>query len=76
MHKSSSTVIELLTCYNLTEQYQDEEDPRNVQVPENEGKHATEGLEPESNVYVKTLRVCKLNIGMIENPKFMNIGHY
>jgi hypothetical protein len=31
-------VHELLECYNVAKEEQDEEDPRNVQVPETEGE--------------------------------------
>jgi hypothetical protein len=42
------TVHELLECYNVAKEEHDEEDPRNVQVPETEGEQAVEGPELES----------------------------
>jgi hypothetical protein len=72
----SATVHELLECYKVTEEYQEEKDPRNVQVPETKGEHDIVGIELESNTYAKPLRVCKLNIDMKEKPKFGNIGDY
>jgi hypothetical protein len=75
-HRESVTVHELLECYNVTEEDQEEEDPRNVQVPETEGEHTVVGPELESDAYVKPLRVHKVNIGTKEKPKFMNIGDY
>jgi hypothetical protein len=74
--EASATVREMLACYNIIEADQDEEDPRNVQVPETEGERAVEGPELKTDVYVKPLRVCKVNIGMTKNPKFVNIGDY
>ena len=37
------TVHELLECYNVTKEDQEEEDPRNVQVLETEGERAIKG---------------------------------
>jgi hypothetical protein len=76
VHRESVTVHELLECYNVTEEDQEEEDPRNVQVPETEGESDVVGPTLESDAYVKPLRVCKVNIGMKEKPKFANIGDY
>jgi hypothetical protein len=76
VHRESVTIHKLLECYNVTEEDQEEEDPRNVQVPKTQGDHAVEGLELESDAYAKPLRVCKVNIGMEEKPKFENIGDY
>jgi hypothetical protein len=70
------TVHELLECNNVTEEYQEEEDPRNVKVLDTEGEHTIVGLELKFDAYVKPLRVEKVNIGMKEKPKFMNIGDY
>jgi hypothetical protein len=47
-----------------------------VQVPETEGERIVVGPELESDAYVNPLRVPKVNIGMKEKPKFMNIGDY
>jgi hypothetical protein len=54
----------------------DEEDPRNMQVPETEGEQAVEGLELESAAYRQTIKTRKVNIGMRENLKFTQIGDY
>jgi hypothetical protein len=42
-HRASMTIHELLECYNVSKEEQDEEDPRNIQVPETEGEHIVEG---------------------------------
>jgi hypothetical protein len=76
VHRTSMTVHELLECYNVAQEDQDEEDPRNIQIPETEGKRAVEGPELESVVYAQPLRMCKVNIGTKENPKFVQIGDY
>jgi hypothetical protein len=38
-HKAKMTVQKLLECYNVTEEEYEEEDPRNVQVPERQKEH-------------------------------------
>jgi hypothetical protein len=49
-----------LHCYNVVEEDQEEdEDPRNVKIPETEGEHAVEGPQLESVVYAKPLRMHK-----------------
>jgi hypothetical protein len=55
-HRASMIVHELLECYNVAKEEQDEEDPRNIQVPETEGERAVEGPELESVVYAQPLK--------------------
>lgn len=50
-HRAAMIVHELLECYNVSKEEHDEEDPRNVQVPETEGERTVEGLELESATY-------------------------
>jgi hypothetical protein len=38
-HRDSMTIHELLECHNVAKEEQDEEDPRNIKVPETEGEH-------------------------------------
>jgi hypothetical protein len=45
-------------------------------VPETEGERVVEGTELKIDVHVKPLKVCMVNIGKTENPKFVNIGDY
>jgi hypothetical protein len=69
-------VLELLECYNVAQEDHDKEDIINIQIPKIEGKRVVEGLELKSSTYEKPLRTRKVNIGTIENPKFVNIGYY
>jgi hypothetical protein len=62
-HRSSMIVHEYLECYNVTREEQDEEDPRNIQVPKTEGEHIVEGSELEYVVYAQPLKTRKVNIG-------------
>jgi hypothetical protein len=43
--KYSVTVQEVLECYNVVGEDQEDEDPRNLQIPETEGEHTVEGPE-------------------------------
>jgi hypothetical protein len=49
----TATVEEVLHYYNVVEEDQEDEDPRNLQIPETEGEHAVEGPQLESMVYAK-----------------------
>jgi hypothetical protein len=51
VHKANMIFHELLECYNVAKEEQDEEYPRNVQVPETGGERAVEGPEIESTTY-------------------------
>jgi hypothetical protein len=68
VHRSSVIVREVLECYNVVGEDQEDEDPRNLQIPETEGERAVEGPKLESVVYAKPLRMCKVNIGTKISP--------
>ena len=63
-HRYSMTVHELLECYNVAKEEQDEEDPRNIKVPETKGEHVVEGPELESVAYAQPLNTLNLNVGV------------
>jgi len=65
-----------LNCYNVVEEYQYEEDPINVKIPEIEGVRIVEGPDLESTIHANPFKTCKVNIGIEDNPNFMNIGDY
>jgi hypothetical protein len=75
-HREVVIVHELLECYNVTEEDQEEKYPRNMQVPETAEEWVKEGPELESDAYANPLRLCKVNIDRNEKPKFMNISDY
>jgi hypothetical protein len=75
-HIASMIVHELLECYNVAKEEQDDEDPRNIQVLETEGERVVEGPELESFLYAQPLKTEKVNIGINENPRFLQIGDY
>jgi hypothetical protein len=53
VHRANINVHELLECYNVAKEEQDEEDPRNVQVPKIEGERVVEGPYLESTTYTQ-----------------------
>jgi hypothetical protein len=44
VHRASMNIHELLACYNVSREYLDDEDSRNVEVLEMEGEHAIEAM--------------------------------
>jgi hypothetical protein len=76
MHRSSMTILEVLECYIEVGEDQEDEHPRNLQIPEMEGEHAVDSPKFESVFYSKPLRTHKVNIGIEDKPKFVNIEDY
>jgi hypothetical protein len=54
----------------------DEDDPCNIQITYVEGERELEGPPLESEVFVASIKVKKVNIGTTENPKMASIGDY
>jgi hypothetical protein len=75
-HKAKMIVHKLLECYNVMKEEYEEEDPRNVQIPETEGARVVEGPELASVTYTQPIKMKKVNIGTTKNPKFAQIGDY
>ena len=63
-----------MNCYNLSRDQDD--DPTNINIPESEGTHVVERSGISSDQFLKPLKIKKVNIGSLENPKFANIGDY
>ena len=63
-----------MACYNLAGDLND--DPTNINIPEYEGTHEVEGSGISSDLFLKPLKMKKVNIGSSDNPKFTNIGYY
>jgi hypothetical protein len=75
-HRASVKVHQILECYNFSKEDQDEEDLRNIEIPETKGERVVEGPDIGSIAYSQPLRMHKVNIGTKENPKFAHIGDY
>ena len=54
----------------------DDDDPLDVNILESEGTCAVEGFSISSDQFLNPLKVKKVNIDSLENPKFDNIGVY
>ena len=65
-----------MSCYHVQEEAPDEEDSCNIQIKEVEGERGVEGPPLELEVFVASIKVKKLNIGTVENPKMASIGDY
>jgi len=75
-HKAKMTICELIECYKVAKEDYEEEDLRNVQVPETQVEQAIEGTKLESTAYTEPIKTRKVNIETTENPKFVQIGYY
>ena len=64
-----------MECYNVTGEPDDDE-PLDIHIPMSEGTCAVEGFGISSNQFFNPLKTNKVNIGLLENPKFANIGDY
>jgi hypothetical protein len=60
----------------VQEEAPDEDDPRDIQIEVEEGKREVEGPSIKSKVISTPIKVNKVNIGIVENPKMANIGDY
>jgi hypothetical protein len=67
------TVKELLSCYHVEEEAQDEDDLGNIQITEIEGERGVEVPYLESEVFVAPIKVKNVNIGTTEKPKMESI---
>jgi hypothetical protein len=65
-----------LSCYHVQEATSDEDDPCNIQIEEVEGERDVEGPPIELEVISMPIKVNKVNIGTIKQPKMANIGDY
>ena len=72
---SSTIVQDWMECYNVADEPNDD-DPRDIHIPESEGSRAVEGSGLSNNKNFKPLKTKKVNIGSPRNPKFANIGDY
>jgi hypothetical protein len=57
----------------VNEDTPEEDDPRDIQIEEVEGEREVEGPPIESKFIVVPIKVNKVNIGTIENPKMASI---
>ena len=65
----------VVECYKIEGDKSEEDEPREVHIPEEEGERVVEGLEIKFD-YSKPLKIVKVNIGTTQVPKFAFIGDY
>ena len=66
---------DIVNCHNLSMEECDK-DPRNVSIPESEGKRAIYRPPLQTVDVTKPLKLREFNIGMEEQPKLAKIGDY
>jgi hypothetical protein len=74
--RKKQTIKGLFSCYHVQEEAPDEDDLRNIQIEEAEGEREVEGPPIETEVITAPIKVKKVNIGTVENPKMASIGDY
>ena len=73
-HQSSATIQQWTLCYKLSRDQNN--DLNKINRPESEGTCVVKGGDISSDQFLKLLKIKKVNIGSLENPKFSNIGDY
>ena len=63
-----------MAYYNLAGDPYD--DPTDINIPKSKGMQEVEGSGISSDQFLKPLKIKKVNIGSLDNPKFSNIGDY
>jgi hypothetical protein len=74
--RNKQLIKELLSCYHVHEDAPEKDDPCDIQIKEAEGEREVEGPPIESKVIAVPIKVKKVNIGTVENPKMASIGYY
>ena len=57
----------------MQENAPDEDDPRNIQITEIKGEREVEGPSLESEIFIISIKVKKVNIGTNDNAKMASI---
>jgi hypothetical protein len=74
--QNKKTVKELLSCYHVQEEAPEEDDPCDIHIKEVKGERNVEGPPIESEVIFAPIRIKKVNIDTVEQPKMARIGDY
>jgi hypothetical protein len=61
----------MLSCYHVQEEALDEDDLRDIHIEEAKGEREVEGSPIELEVIFAPIKVNKVNIGTLENPKWL-----
>jgi len=71
----SQQLRQALECYNVKAEG-DEDDPRDVNIPESEGSREVCGPEIEDPEFATPLKMKQVNIRTEEEPKYAMLGDY
>ena len=66
----------MMMCYNLSGELEDDDELRNVNIPESERSCGVTAPDIPMELMNQPLRIRKIDIGTVENPKFANVGDY
>ena len=69
------TIHNRMECYNIMGEMNDN-DPLEINIHDSEGMRVVEGPAMSTDQFLKPLKIKKVNIGSVENPKFDNIRDY
>ena len=77
-HRTKQSSRDLVKCYKVDIESDDDEDLRNLNIPETEGERqvAIPSFGNDELDYTKTMRTTQVNIGIEEKPKVATIGDY
>jgi hypothetical protein len=70
------TLEQPVYCYQVAEDEEVEDNPRDIQIVEGEGERGLEGPMLQSEEFIAPMNIEKVNIGTEEKPKIANIGDY
>ena len=70
------SIQSMMTCYNLSGEPEDDDELWNANIPESEGRCDVEALDILTDLMNQLLRIRKVDIGTVENPKFANVRDY
>ena len=74
-HQCNATIHHLMDCYNVMGEPDDDE-LLDINIPDLDGMRIVEGFVIFSNQFLIPLKVKRVNIALLENTKFPNIGDY
>ena len=60
----------MMTCYNVSGELDDGDDPRAIDIPESQGIHDIVAPEVPGDKSKQSLKLKKVNIKTVEDPKF------
>jgi hypothetical protein len=74
--QNKQIVKELLSCYHVQEEAPDEDDPHDIEIKEAKGEREEVGPTIELEFIATLIKINKVNIGTVDNPKMANIRDY